>query len=243
MDTDFDFEWEIRGSDGLNVTERKLFEAMKKIGLNPECMYKISMMTVDFAFPEVKIAIEVNGPYHDTDEQKIIDKRRYFTLKSFGWKVKTFKADEVYEYPEKIANTIRKILNKVINEEEEEMSSDIHDPEPARGIHGFDWKKRLLIISLALLVVIGIIIFSNIREIKPLIVEGTSTDVIITNNQARSVSLNVNYQVYSKWFGANYIVSAVFNVGANSKQRFRVYDNIGCSANICSINIVSYNEI
>lgn len=80
-------------------------------------------------------------------------------------------------------------------------------------------------------------------EVKPFIVEGSKTDVIITNNLERNISLNVTYRIYSTWFGADYTQSKVFNVGANTQQTFKVYDNVGCSSSPCSVIIVSYNEI
>ncbi len=111
-DDKFDHEWDIKQENGLNVTENKLLEAMKKIGLNPETQYKISRMTVDFAFPEEKIAIEVNGPYHYTEEQKMADKKRYFALKKFGWKRKIFSSKYAYHYPDKVAKEIAELVGK-----------------------------------------------------------------------------------------------------------------------------------
>ena len=75
-----------------------------------------------------------------------------------------------------------------------------------------------------------------------LVVEGSSADVIITNNKEESVSVNVEYRIYSRWFGADYVNSQIFQVASQSKKSFRVYDNVGCSSAPCSVEIISYKE-
>lgn len=84
---------------------------------------------------------------------------------------------------------------------------------------------------------------ASIPEVKPIVVEGSNTDIIIKNNQGKSISLNVNYRIYSRWFGADYQESKVFDVGANSQQSFKVYNNDGCSTAPCSVSIISYEEV
>src|SRR3989344_517674 len=68
---------------------------------------------------------------------------------------------------------------------------------------------------------------------QPLIVEGSSTDVIITNNENKKAIVNVTYRIYSRWFGADYNENKLFEVSPNSQQSFRVYDNVGCSSAPC----------
>jgi very-short-patch-repair endonuclease len=141
----FDFEWDIKLSNGLNITENKLFEAMKKIGLNPEIQYQISQMKVDFAFPEEMIAIEVNGPYHYTEEGKLRDKKRYFVLRKEGWKVKTFTAKSVYYNPDEVAKRIATLLisnnlptkNRNLFEEQERTAV----ANEMRGYEGYQTKS------------------------------------------------------------------------------------------------------
>lgn len=111
-DNNFDHEWDIKLDNGLNVTENKLFESMKRIGLNPKSQYGISQMTVDFAFPDEGVVIEINGPLHDTEEQKLRDKKRLFVLHRKGWKRKTYSAKAVYKNPDRIAKQIAKLIGK-----------------------------------------------------------------------------------------------------------------------------------
>lgn len=72
---------------------------------------------------------------------------------------------------------------------------------------------------------------------------GSSTNVIIKNNQDKNISVNVTYRIFSKWFGADYQQNAVFDVGAKTEETFKVYDNVGCSNAPCSVSIISYEEI
>ena len=106
----FDHELDIKCSNGLNVTENKLFESMKKIGLNPEIQYKIGLMTVDFAFPDKKIVIEVNGPYHNSETQRYHDKSRWVVLKRYGWTMRSFTSNSVYYHSDAIAERIAEFI-------------------------------------------------------------------------------------------------------------------------------------
>jgi very-short-patch-repair endonuclease len=76
--------------------------------------------------------------------------------------------------------------------------------------------------------------------IEPIIVEGSKTDVIITNNQNKDTSVNVTYRIFSNWFGIDSTENKIFEVSANNKQSFQVYYNDGCSTAPCSVSIISY---
>ena len=114
-DDEFDFEHDIKDSSGLNQTEKKLYHAMKSIGLSPVPQYKISRMTVDFAFPNERLAIEINGPYHNSEKQKLKDSKRYFVMQKNGWNRKSFDSNRVYEKPFEVAYIIRNLLIKHTN--------------------------------------------------------------------------------------------------------------------------------
>jgi very-short-patch-repair endonuclease len=111
-DDKLDFEHEVRSANGLNVTENKLYLAMKSIGLFPVPQFKISRMTVDFAFPNEKLVVEINGPYHNKEEQKIRDQKRWFALKNEGFERKTFDSDRVYNNPDEVADVVKDLLIK-----------------------------------------------------------------------------------------------------------------------------------
>ncbi len=116
-DLELDFEHDIKDSEGLNVTERKLLEALRELGLNPLPHFKISRMTVDLAFPEQKLAVEVNGTYHKSEKQKVADQKRWFVLQKNGWQRKSFDASRVYQDPRGVATIIRSLLSMQGNEQ------------------------------------------------------------------------------------------------------------------------------
>lgn len=96
-------------------TGKRILEELCKIGLFPEAEYKISRMSVDIAFPALKVAFEIDGPHHLIEAQKRIDGRRDDFLQSKGWKVRRFTAKEAYENPEFVAIQISNFLNRVTN--------------------------------------------------------------------------------------------------------------------------------
>jgi very-short-patch-repair endonuclease len=118
--------FDIKLPNGMNITENRLYEAMKKLGLNPTPQYEISDMTVDFAFPEHNLVIEVNGPHHEEEQQREIDRKRYFVLKDFGWDVRNFKAEHAYNYPKWVARKIKEMIDP------EEKPKSIAKPKPAK---------------------------------------------------------------------------------------------------------------
>jgi very-short-patch-repair endonuclease/uncharacterized protein YcfL len=98
---------------GQNRVEYSLYVAMKGLGLNPKPQYKIDEMTVDFAFPDEKLVVEVYGPYHEREEQKVIDMRRGYKLRELEWKRKTFRAEKVRAYTTFCAEKVKEELDKI----------------------------------------------------------------------------------------------------------------------------------
>jgi len=98
---------------GPSQVEKKLYAELVYMGLKPEPQYEISDMHVDFAFPEQKLVIEVNGLQHYTKEGKERDRKRYFVLKKEGWKVKSFHSDKVWKHTKFVAEKIKEELEKI----------------------------------------------------------------------------------------------------------------------------------
>lgn len=110
-----DYAWDTKQPNGMNVVENKFYDAMIKLGLNPEPQYVISKMTVDFAFPDKKMVIEVNGDYHNSKFQRSRDFKRRMWLKVLGWKIFYYNSDTVYDNTMGIAKIIQKNINKISN--------------------------------------------------------------------------------------------------------------------------------
>jgi very-short-patch-repair endonuclease len=63
----------------------RLKRSLWKYGLEPELEYSLDGDRVDIAIPEVKIALEVDGPYHNRWEQRCEDERRDESRRRAGW--------------------------------------------------------------------------------------------------------------------------------------------------------------
>jgi len=104
----------------VSKTEDILYDAMLSIGLSPKRQFLVKRYTdkegieremkVDFAFPDKKLVIEVDGAYKRNAEgmKKLFNRRR--VCESEGWRVENYTAEEIYENPEKYAWRIAYIL-------------------------------------------------------------------------------------------------------------------------------------
>ena len=94
------------------MTEGKFYDAAKTADLDLKAQYRISRMHVDFASPAHDAVIEIQGPHHDLPQYQAIDRRREHVLNKRGWTVYTFSAEEAYNRPYELAETIKYILAK-----------------------------------------------------------------------------------------------------------------------------------
>lgn len=80
----------------ISSIEKAMAKAFKEIGLSPEAQYPIDKLTVDFAFPEKKLAIECDGTYwHGNKAQKHRDFKKDRVLKKFGWRIIRLSEDDI----------------------------------------------------------------------------------------------------------------------------------------------------
>lgn len=99
-----------------SVTQKRLFDELFKLGLDPSFEYRISKMHVDIALPKHKIAIEVDGENFHNGKDRIKDYNRDIILQQEGWIVIRFDAREVHESPSKVAWRIQQVVkNKAKN--------------------------------------------------------------------------------------------------------------------------------
>ncbi len=59
--------------------------------------YPIGPWVADFASPAIKLAIEVDGPSHDTLEQQAWDEMKTEYLRTSGWRVIRIKNADIYQ--------------------------------------------------------------------------------------------------------------------------------------------------
>ena len=74
--------------------------------------YVIADYIVDFVSLETKLIIEVDGLYHDEQEQQQYDSGRTARLESLGFRVLRFTNDEVLSQINDVLNTIKMHLNE-----------------------------------------------------------------------------------------------------------------------------------
>ena len=76
-----------------------------------ETEYSFGRFSLDFAWPNRKICIEVDGKQHDTDEaQKIRDKAKDLLLKDDGWKELRIPWMKCYKNPQFYIDEIKNLL-------------------------------------------------------------------------------------------------------------------------------------
>ena len=148
--------------DKQSRTEKLLLAELYNLGLRPEPQYRISEMTVDFAFPHVDLVIEVNGPHHNTEKFRIIDKKRWFVLNSLGWKRRTYDAKSVFANPRKFALLIKKEINKLEGKEHKPRGPYTKKHKNTRNVWGKSDTKALICFILVL-ISIAWIIYQNIK--------------------------------------------------------------------------------
>jgi len=70
--------------------------------------YSVSRYCLDFAFPEWKIDVEIDGETHQLDNVKKIDQKRKIFLENLNWTIIRFTAKEINDDP---FTCIQKIIN------------------------------------------------------------------------------------------------------------------------------------
>lgn len=105
--------YDVKLLNGMNITENRLYEAMKNMCLYPFPQYQISEMKVDFAFPNEHLIVEIQGQHHIKPKYLVEDVNRSLVLERLGWKIIYFNASIVYNNPLIVAQKIKKELIKI----------------------------------------------------------------------------------------------------------------------------------
>ncbi len=84
------------GSIWMSPIEAKLYEAMCLEGLDPIPQACVQGYFVDFAFPDIHLAVEADGAVHHGEESRQRDRKRDWILRNAGWTVKRFRGTTIY---------------------------------------------------------------------------------------------------------------------------------------------------
>jgi len=81
--------------------EKKVHEKFLYAGIKPKVHYKFGVYTIDFAFPDEKLAIEIDGKkYHETKRQLSRDKAKNTFLENREWRVKRYVGWLAWRHPD-----------------------------------------------------------------------------------------------------------------------------------------------
>ena len=102
----------INHSSKMSYPEKLLYNKLKELNIDFEYRFQHGIYEYDFAIPEIKLDIEVDGGTHKQEKVKKIDKKRDKWSKFKGWTILRFEAKIVNK---KIDFVITKILKTIVD--------------------------------------------------------------------------------------------------------------------------------
>ncbi len=102
----------------MTNAETLLWEALKNNqldGFKFRRQHPIHHYIADFYCHKLKLVIEIDGAYHNTEEQKVIDKQKTLDLESQGLKVVRFTNEKVESNLDKVLQGIRELAKDIID--------------------------------------------------------------------------------------------------------------------------------
>lgn len=97
------------GKVWMSPIESELYAAMVKEGLSPNPQYRIEAYFVDFAFLDVKLAVEADGQAFHSGDRRERDRKRDWILKErYGWTVMRFHGSTIHNRAANCAFVIKR---------------------------------------------------------------------------------------------------------------------------------------
>src|SRR5256886_7163139 len=96
------------GAVWMSLIEVALYDAMHREGLSPFPQFYIHGYYVDFAFPDVGLAVEADGAAYHEGVRHEHDRKRDWILGRAGWTVKRFHGTTIYHKAANCAYVIRR---------------------------------------------------------------------------------------------------------------------------------------
>lgn len=91
----------------MTPIEFKLYEAMRQEELDPVPQFYIQGYYADFAFPDVRVAVEADGAIHRDPARQRHDRKRDWVLRRAGWTVKRFRGTTIHTRASNCAYVIK----------------------------------------------------------------------------------------------------------------------------------------
>jgi very-short-patch-repair endonuclease len=92
------------------VSEKKLWEELRKLELRVRRQAPIGRFVVDFAHHAARLVIEVDGARHEFTDAVLADMERDAWLQSQGYLVVRVRDTEAIDYPEQVAERIALLI-------------------------------------------------------------------------------------------------------------------------------------
>jgi len=92
----------------MSPIEVKLHEAMRREGLEPIPQFCVNGYFVDFAFPDIQMAVEADGAFHQDAAHKAYDRKRDWILRNAGWTINRFRGTTIHHKAEDCAHVVRR---------------------------------------------------------------------------------------------------------------------------------------
>lgn len=107
---------ELLGTGARSLAERRVHTILRQAGIegwiaNLSVTIRGRRIVIDVAFPECKLAIEVDGRAYHGDSRFEADRWRHNLLESDGWRVLHITWRQITESPEAVLNVIRAALS------------------------------------------------------------------------------------------------------------------------------------
>src|SRR5256886_10091178 len=96
------------GEIWMSPIEVALYDAMRREGLSPFPQFYIQGYYADFAFPDVRVAVEADGAAYHEGVRHEQDRKRDWILGRAGWTVKRFHGTTIYHKAANCAHVIRR---------------------------------------------------------------------------------------------------------------------------------------
>jgi len=94
---DIESKWVSQLSDCKSPIEKSFLWECHKCGVDPRCQFPVGPFFLDFAFPDDKICVELDGhDFHKTKEQRTADSQRQRWLELNDWRVIRFTGTEIH---------------------------------------------------------------------------------------------------------------------------------------------------
>ncbi len=121
--------------------ENVMWELLRnnQLGIKFRRQHPIEAYIVDFVSLQGKLIVEVDGGYHETEEQKKYDEMRTKTLNQIGFYVIRFSNDEVIKNPYKIRDKIKAELGALISSPQVERGQGVRETNTMPGYAGSSW--------------------------------------------------------------------------------------------------------